>query len=717
MKLAIKNRTGSFVSISIRTYCTIAIVLLAYSFAAYAAGGTLSRWITLSSDDRDTVREIIRSEVDQREGYSGVQEEKANVNAVEGDKARDDSTYKNGIIAANKEFVRTKKQRDDLATQFQTASSELEEYYKNIKNIKAGIENIDSQTARYEQDIKTQRDSLKTWLQTEKQGEVLVAVIYTRGFKDKAHALESLADQASAPLMAQHMGTYIQSFTKVINDVLTSDFIRAVEEGTAKWNNEEPYIVELDKGEKGTTYLRLKRYELYPFQAPKGGRIKPPAAAGRVKTSIITAKKDLESFLAQNLYPAQPLESARVQAMIQETVQNNSSAQENLNEHVKSFRERIAAFQEKIDTSRVDRESQVNLLKMRDERYRKMVQDVDALRSQWESAEKAFHEAQATLQEKKRIHESIISKSALVTTRGSQSPAEASAEAIIDKLAEVKNDARTQHSRTTTEVTNFQLTDESSLQAVTDARIIAIRLISFINEGESVRVNMAFRVRTVLEDQVAGAPEKVSPIPAKTPDEDKKSAAIKQDRGAKGARGGRPPRQELSAVVPAAPEPPPLKKGYPVLAAAELKGCLFELKSATLTGNEVHMLIEITNREKEAARSVALYDANYGWSKSTIAGEGGTSYDVSEVLFLQGDKKTSMSEVGKYGIEIGAQGSATAKLIFKNVPATTRTVITLNLHPFVYFPRRLAGGFGVGKGIGYTWEEGNLPMAGIRLTR
>jgi len=96
MKLAIKNRTGSFVSISIRTYCTIAIVLLAYSFAAYAAGGTLSRWITLSSDDRDTVREIIRSEVDQREGYSGVQEEKANVNAVEGDKARDDSTYKIG---------------------------------------------------------------------------------------------------------------------------------------------------------------------------------------------------------------------------------------------------------------------------------------------------------------------------------------------------------------------------------------------------------------------------------------------------------------------------------------------------------------------------------------------------------------------------------------------------------------------------------------------
>jgi hypothetical protein len=108
---------------------------------------------------------------------------------------------------------------------------------------------------------------------------------------------------------------------------------------------------------------------------------------------------------------------------------------------------------------------------------------------------------------------------------------------------------------------------------------------------------------------------------------------------------------------------------------------------------------------------------NYRWTKSTIADEGGKTYDVSEVLFLQDDKKTSMYEVGKNGIEIGAQGSVTAKLIFKNVPTTMRSVTKLNLHPFVYFRRSLAGGFGIGKGIGYTWEEGNLPMSGIRLTR
>ncbi len=100
-------------------------------------------------------------------------------------------------------------------------------------------------------DIKTQQDSLKKWLQTEKQGEAIVAVIYTRGFKDKEHDLESLADQASAALMAQHMGTYIQSFTRVIGNVLSIDFIRAIEEGTAKWNRKSRYASSLKRETAG----------------------------------------------------------------------------------------------------------------------------------------------------------------------------------------------------------------------------------------------------------------------------------------------------------------------------------------------------------------------------------------------------------------------------------------------------------------------------------
>jgi len=70
-------------------------------------------------------------------------------------------------------------------------------------------------------------------------------------------------------------------FTQVIDNVLSVDFIRAIEEGTAKWNNEEPMRIELEKGNQGTTYLRLKRYELYPFQeSQQNGFSLAPAPSG-----------------------------------------------------------------------------------------------------------------------------------------------------------------------------------------------------------------------------------------------------------------------------------------------------------------------------------------------------------------------------------------------------------------------------------------------------
>jgi hypothetical protein len=217
------------------------LFLVVLMFAAQAgATPAKSKWVSLDADSKNRLMKIVRSEVQSREGFSTLEEDRLNTSLVEQEKQRETSAYKAAISAANAEFVRTKKRRDDLMTQFQTASYDFEELKKRHDTIKASITNIDNQIARYQQDIKAQRNSLTTWLKTEKQGEAIVAVIYTRGFKDSAHELESQADQASAPLMARHMGTYVQSFTKVIDNVLTEDFIRTIEEGTAEWNREEP---------------------------------------------------------------------------------------------------------------------------------------------------------------------------------------------------------------------------------------------------------------------------------------------------------------------------------------------------------------------------------------------------------------------------------------------------------------------------------------------
>jgi len=687
------------------------------------------RWVSLSTDSRDTVREIIRSEVESRESYSTRQEEKNNLKSVEDEKEREDSDYKNAILSANREFVRTKKRRDDFTSQFHMVSVDLDESAKGIKNIRTTIENLDGQISRYEQDIKTQQASLNRWLQTEKQGEVLVAVIYTRGFRDSAHALEGKADLASAPMIAAHMGTYIQSFTKVLNTVTTIDFIRATEEGTAKWNNEEPIRIELEKNVKGTSYLRLKRYELYPFQENKAGGVKPSTGAGYL-VAIIQSRKDLDAFLTANQYSPDNYELDRANNIITNTRQSNAVAEEGLNEQVKTFQDRILNLQSKSSAAKAEKDTQNNLLKRREESYYKLSVDVAAVREKKDAAERAFQQAQTMLQEKKRVHESIIIKSALAATKGSQTPAEASAEVILDKLDEVKNDAKTQHSSSTTEVTNFQVTSETASQSITEARITAIRLISFINEGESVRVKMAFRVRTVLNEQlpaekpagpdaqltektsspepdIQSTPKAVTPKTAsETPPKESyweklRGKFITPEPEDKPVSDGQPPQRTPKAVSP-------FKRTYRPLAVKDALGCLFELRSASISKEGLRVLLEVVNTDNDR-RKVAFYDDQFGsWNKSRIFDEADKAYSTTHVYVWQGSQKKRMLEIDRRGrgVEIQPQTSVTMELIFKDIPANVKTV-KMNLHPFIYYQ----------SGIRETWREFDLKIPDVRLRR
>jgi len=656
------------------------------------------RWVTLSTDSRDTVREIIRSEVDSRESFSTRQEEKTNLKEVEDEKEREDSDYKNAIVSAKKDFVRAKKKRDDLTSQFQMVSTDLDESAKGIKTIRATIENLDGQIDRYEHDIKTQQTSLKRWLQTEKQGEILVAVIYTRGFRDSAHALEGKADVASAPLVAAHMGTYIQSFTKVINNVTSVDFIRATEEGTAKWNNEEPIRIELDKNTKGTTYLRLKRYELYPFQENKSGKVKP-AHGGGYKVSLIQSRKDLEAFLTANQFSPGNYELDRADRTITGTNQNNAAAEEGLNEQVKTFQDRILNLQGKISSARAEKETQKTLLKKREESYYKLSVDVASVRGKKDLAERDFQQTQTALHEKKRLHESIIIKNALAATKGSQTPAEASAEVILDKLAEVKNDAKTQHSSSATEVTNFQVSQETATQSITEARITAIRLISFINEGESVRVKMAFRVRTVLEEQAPVESPAAADVkrPVKT-DEDSVVQPQPEPKAAAAVKEPVPARKVT-----------PFKRTYRPLAVKDALGCLFELRSVNITKEGLRVLVEVINTDREG-RKVAFYDETFpgSWTRSKVQDETGALYAPTYAFAWIGADKKTMQEIDSRGrgVEIPPEYSTTMEMVFQNVPAKVKTV-KIHVHPFIYYQ----------SGRRENWQEFDLVMPDIRLRR
>lgn len=474
------------------------IFIIAVAFSGFAYAGTVSEWVGLSSDTKGSLVKTIKTEIEKRDSYFTQQEETDNLKSVDIEKAKEDAFYKNTIAAVTAEYNKSKKKRDDMSAQFQAVSTEFEDFQKNLDTVKATITNYDSQISRFEQDIKTQQESLKKWLKTEKQLETVVAVIYTKGLKDVAHDLEQQADALSMPLMAERMGTYVHSMTDVVNNVVIIDFIKAVNEGTAKWTGEEPLRIELEKSSKGTVYLRIKRYELYPFQATEAGTAKNKASSDKMKAAVISSVKDLEDLLAQQGYSTKNYDLSRVDGLVNEAAQTSKQSEEGMKEQVGSFQNKIEGLQKKIMFAKSDKETQILIQKSKLPQYDTMKGELDALRKRKEETEKSFQEAQTQLHGKKRTHESIIVKTSLAVPKGGQSASDATAESVVDKLEEVKNDAKIQHSSSTTTVVNNQIASETTIQNVADAKIIGVRLLSFINEGDSVKVKMAFRVKTEL---------------------------------------------------------------------------------------------------------------------------------------------------------------------------------------------------------------------------
>ncbi|WP_419660580.1 hypothetical protein [Desulfosarcina variabilis] len=658
------------------------------------ADQTASKWVSLHVDSKEQIRKIIQSEVERRQGFSTKDEDKLITSLVEAERRKEASAYKAAVEAATSEYRRAKKRLDGLEGQFQEASYDFEELNKTVLNINTTMANIDNQIARYQDDKKRQQDSLRKWLKTKKQGEVAVAVIYTRGFRDTAHELESLADQVSAPLMARHMGTYIQSRSNILNNVLTKDFIRAVEEGTAKWNRDEPLLFALMKGPQGTTYLRIKRYELYPYQAPDSKTSKTVRSGKDAKARILTSMDDLKAFLAVNNFSSSGYNFGRVESILKDIDLINRQAEEDHREQLISFSERIENYERKIASARKDKEFQRRNLTGKQEKLALAKKDLEVLRLKKESAQMAFQDAQTTLQEKKRVHESIIIKTSLVTVKRSQTPAEASAEAVSEGLKDVLNDARLQHSSSTTDVVGGKLVAEDQTQSMTDARILALCPISFLNEGDAIRVKMAFRVRTVLDDQpvtaktatgkvtrsswMVGKTSPSSSVKKPSNGSDHKSPSISKTKPESGGI-------DVAARTPADTQPiltrqPP--GGSKPIMSAEALACVFDLQKVDRSGKNLIFYVRATNTHTKT-QYLLFYDETCECDRSMITDAKGKPVNVSNIYLWQDDKKTSVvdahrglaMEPGKHlDIELVFDYTPNAKTLVMKPIIGTRTI-------------------------------------------
>jgi formylglycine-generating enzyme required for sulfatase activity len=123
-----------------------------------------------------------------------------------------------------------------------------------------------------------------------------------------------------------------------------------------------------------------------------------------------------------------------------------------------------------------------------------------------EAAERSFKEDLATLEQRLRSEQTIIPVRDAAFLKGSQTPAEAAADAIADKLTEVKNDARTQYLLYTKEAALIATPEKGAKPVQADIRVIALRLLSFTSEGDMVRIKAAFRTR--IEPKEEAPPER-----------------------------------------------------------------------------------------------------------------------------------------------------------------------------------------------------------------
>jgi sulfatase modifying factor 1 len=478
------------------------LILIALSlFILRSPAWPSSPWLNLLSDSRDVVRKTISDELNKSGAYSTPQEDTANWKFTEEEKNREDEVYRENVDKARLSFIRAKNMRDDLAAQVLSLTTDSDDSLQQIKTIRTTIENIDNSLIRWNQDMKTHQKSIETWLSTEKQASALVATTYTVDVKDTQNALDHLADLTSAKLMAEHKGTYMQSLSKALGNILSEDFIRSMTDEIFVGNREKALLIMLAKDTRSVTYLRLKRYDFYPFQRPKRGQLLTQGDSPALPAVVVNSLKDLDTFIKKANYSLTSKDVKEVDVLIRDTGKENIQTEERLNDQIRSLREKNANLQKKIADSRYDRDTWAVALKKQELRYEPTRQELDKIRVTMEAAERSFKEAQNALDQKMRLQATIIPIRDAAFLKGSQTPVEAAAETIADKLAEVKNDAETQYFRNTREAVHLLTTDKKAEQTETDSRIIGVKLLSFVSEGDIVRIKAAFRVQTTPREE------------------------------------------------------------------------------------------------------------------------------------------------------------------------------------------------------------------------
>jgi class 3 adenylate cyclase len=127
---------------------------------------------------------------------------------------------------------------------------------------------------------------------------------------------------------------------------------------------------------------------------------------------------------------------------------------------------------------------------------------------------------------------------------------------------------------------------------------------------------------------------------------------------------------------------------------------VFTLSEASVAGKQVVLVVRVRNQSR-AAKSVALYDSAFRWTKSTITDQIGKTTEVASVASFSGGKKKTMAQAGTTGLPVAAGSAVSITMVFPAPSGSTRTLKAFHFHPFIY--------------QGRSWKEHSLTFRNIAL--
>lgn len=209
-------------------------------------------------------------------------------------------------------------------------------------------------------------------------------------------------------------------------------------------------------------------------------------------------------------------------------------------------------------------------------------------------------------------------------------------------------------------------------------------------------------IENMLAQSIEQGSDKPLQAPEPRPEPVKAAPPPKEPEAPPASQPEQPPQKapEVKAPEPKAFEAP---KQYKVIASRTEDEYLYELLHVSISGGDIVCTVRMTNKANYW-RKVIFYGGESRYTKSTLTGSNGQTYEVTEIYKYENNAHYLLREGERITVLAGA--SMMLQFVFRNMPSM-RSVKTLAIHTYS----------GTRSFVVYRWREHDAVFNSLKLSR